>query len=173
MKFYKYIFSIICVFIFCSGCSTFDMHVKNRKAATTPSLILIDTFEVRDMNYDPHAAREFSEAIRFELFKKGYLSRIISSGSGDERREMPERVKLFCGEHKGDIFITGVISRRESGFLTDRKISTGITFLIYSSSGALLGEGYFSEADSPDMSAAGRKAARKFTGEFIAEVWGG
>jgi hypothetical protein len=175
MKYYKYIFYIICIcaaFI-CSGCSTFDMHVKNRKSMTAPSLVLIDTFELRDMNYDPHAAREFSEAIRFELFRKGYLSRIISPSKEDEKRDMPERARLLCGEYKGDIFVTGVISRRESGFLTDRKISTGITFLIYNSSGVLLGEGYFSEADSPDMSAAGRKGARKFTGELISEVWGG
>ena len=173
MKYYKYFFYIICVFIFHTGCSSFDMHVKSRKSMAAPTLVLIDIFELRDMNYDPHAAREFSEAIRFELFKKGYSSRIISSRSDDEKRDMPERAKLLCGEHKGEIFITGVISRRETGFLTDRKISTGITFLIYNSSGVLIGEGYFSETDSPDMSAAGRKSARKFTGELISEVWGG
>lgn len=157
--------------LLCS-CSSFELHIKEGASIPPPSLILIQNFDVRDSDFDPHIADEFSEALRFEFFKMGYMSRIIDNSEKRGSVDDPEFVEGLCSKFKGSILIAGVISRRETGFLTERKESSGITFQVYSGRGVLLSEGCFNDPDSPDIYAAGRMAAQKFTGELSSQLWG-
>lgn len=167
----SFMWIIALVLLLCS-CSSFDMHIKEGATSAPPSLILIQTFDVRDSDFDPHIAAEFSEALRFEFFKMGYMSRIIDNSGKRGSTDDPEYVENLCSKFKGNLLITGVISRRETGFLTDREVSTGIIFQVYSGKGVLLSEGCFHDPDSPDIYAAGRVASQKFTGELSSQLWG-
>ena len=167
----KALTGIFALLLLCS-CSSFEMHIKEGTSPAAPSLILIDNFAVRDINYNPHIAEEFSSALHFEFFKMGYTSRRTVNRGKEISPQKSEDVADLCREHGADFFITGVISRRETGFLTERKSATGILFQVYSGSGVLLSEGYFSDPDSPDIYVSVRKGAGKFAGELAAGLWG-
>lgn len=167
----KALTGIFALLILCS-CSSFEMHIKEGTSSAAPSLILIDNFAVRDINFNPHISEEFSSALHFEFFKMGYTSRVAVKRGKEVSSQKPEDVADLCREHGADYFITGVISRRETGFLTERKASTGIIFQVYSGSGVLLSEGYFSDPDSPDIYVSMRRGAGKFAGELAAGLWG-
>jgi len=158
--------------IFLCSCSSFEMHIKENTSAAAPSLILIDTFDVRDINFNPHIAQELSSALHFEFFKMGCTSRTTEEREKEISSAEPEDIAALCREHGADFFITGVISRRETGFLTERKAATGILFQVYSGRGVLLSEGYFSDPDSPDIYVSVRRGAIKFAGELAAGLWG-
>jgi hypothetical protein len=167
----KALTGIFALLLLCS-CSTFEMHIKEGTSPAAPSLIFIDNFAVRDINFNPHIAEEFSSALHFEFFKMGYTSMGYVKKEKGISSQKPEDVADLCREYGADYFITGVISRRETGFLTERKAATGILFQVYSGSGVLLSEGYFSDADSPDIYVSVRRGARKFAGELAAGLWG-
>lgn len=163
---------ILSAMLLLCSCSSFEMHFKEGASSAPPSLILINTFEVRDSNFDPHIAAEFSEALKFEFFKMGYPGRIIENKDKTGSTDDPEYIASLCERFKGDLFITGVVSRRETGFLTDRKVNSGIIFQVFSSRGVLLSEGYFMEPDATDIYLSGRRGARKFTRKLSSGLFG-
>jgi hypothetical protein len=167
----KALTGIFALLLLCS-CSSFEMHVKEGTSPAAPSLILIDNFAVRDINFNPHIAEEFSSALHFEFFKMGYTSRGAEKRIKKTSSPEPDEIAAFCREYGADYFITGVISRRETGFLTERKAATGILFQVYSGRGVLLSEGYFSDPDSPDIYVSVRRGAGKFAGGLAAGLWG-
>ena len=70
-------------------------------------------------------------------------------------------------DNSGDVVIKGVISQRESGFLTDRKTDTIISFTVYGKSGKVLGEGFYHDNESAGEESVRRSAADKFVSELI------
>ena len=157
--------------LLCS-CSSFEMHFKKNTSSAPPSLILINNFEIRDLDFDPHIVAEFSEALRFEFFKMGYMSRIIDNKNKNNSAVEPVNIADLCEKFKADLFITGIISRRETGFLTDREVSTKIIFQVFSGRGVLLSEGCFLEPNSSDIYLTGKRGAQKFAGKLPKGLWG-
>jgi hypothetical protein len=149
-----------------SGCSRFELHLKKEASATKPAVILIGQFDIRNMNYDPYVADEFSDALRFEFFKRGYNSVTIPVDGPILVRESDWAVKT-CSENFGDILIMGVISQRESGFLSDKETNTLISFKVYRKDGVIIGEGFYHDKKSAGEESLRRDAADKFVTELM------
>lgn len=167
--------SIIYIFtaalVLCS-CSSFEMHFKKNASSAPPSLILINNFEVRDTDFDPHISAEFCEALSFEFFRMGYASRIVANRDKNNPATESENIANLCKNFNGDLFITGIISIRESGFLTNRKVNSKIVFQAFSAGGVLLSEGCFMEPNSGNIYLTGKKGAQKFAKKLSKELWG-
>lgn len=164
------------VFIFfvllANGCAGVDLHLKDSRSLPVPESILIYNFQVRDLGYDPYLSPEFSEAMGFAFFKEGYPVKVVGSENSIDDINVSEKISLLCENYKADMLITGVISRRETGYLTDRKTGMGITFLVYNGEGVLVGKGYYSHKDSTDSAETARKAASEFVKKLVSGFGG-
>lgn len=152
-----------------SGCAEFELHVKNEAQVAKPSVILIGQFDMRNLNYDPYAADEFRDALKFEFFKRGYSAVTVNGSESGTESESQGAVKI-CSDNSGDILVRGVISQRESGFLADRKTETLISFIIYRKDGVILGEGFYHDSKSAGEESLRRDAASEFVSSLLKKL---
>ncbi len=162
----NFIIILISIILGVSACADFELHVKKEGQSIKPSVILIGPFETRNMNYDPYVSEEFKDALKFEFFRRGYNAVLISKSDPLTSTGTDWAAKT-SKDNAGDILIKGVISQRESGFLADREIETLVSFTIYSSNGAIIGEGFYHDSRSAGEESLRRSAADKFVSEFI------
>ncbi len=149
-----------------TGCADFKLHMKDEARNIKPHTILIGLFESRNMIYDPYAAEEFRDALKFELFRKGYNAILVQKNEPLNGNEIDWAAKI-CRDNIGEMLIKGVISQRESGFLADRETETIVSFTIYAKNGVVLGEAFYRDNKSAGTDNLRRSAADKFVTELI------
>ncbi len=159
------IIAVITLFLI-TGCADFDLHIRKETFPVKVSKILIGNFECRNMNYDPYVAEEYRDALKFEFFKKGIDALLLPEHEGSLQND-PDKTSALAAKYSGDILIRGVISERESGFLTDREVRSYVSFFVYSCDGREIGEGYFYTENPAANESIKRSAAEKFTNEFL------
>lgn len=152
-----------------SGCADFELHIKKEAESIKPSVIIIGSFETRNLNYDPYVSDEFRDSLKFEFFRRGYNSVSISK-SDTVTTSGTEWAAKICKDNAGDILIRGVISQRESGFLADREIETLVSFTIFGKNGTVIGEGFYHDNTSAGEVSLRRAAADKFVTELIKNI---
>ncbi|HRX49645.1 MAG TPA: hypothetical protein P5120_19125 [Spirochaetota bacterium] len=156
----KIIFTFMLFMI--TGCAEFDLHIRSERVPAKVSKILIGNFEFRNMTYDPYISTEYREAIKFEFFKRG-IDALLIPDSENSLTDYIEKIPELAGKYKGDIFIRGIISQRETGFLTDREINSSVNLIIYSADGRQIGESYY----YTDKQAADESAKRDLSERFV------
>ena len=149
-----------------TGCADFDLQVKKGALRARPSTVLIGSFELRSMNYDPYVAQGFREALRFEFFKRG-IPAVLTDRQDEEPANDSQKVAGMMGKYSADVFIKGAICQRESGFLADLEVNSSISFVVYGKEGTVIGEGYYYIADRAGNETVKRRAAAKFVSEFL------
>lgn len=149
-----------------TGCADFDLHVRRDATPVKAAVILIGSFESRNMNYDPYVAAEYREVLRFEFFKKGINALLLSEADNPAQADA-EKISALSSKYSGDIFIRGVISQRESGFLTDREVNSTVSFFLYAGDGKQVGEAYYYTDDSAALESVKRSAVERFVNEFL------
>lgn len=153
------------VFLCLPGCSEFELFLRDDLLKSRPAVVLIGRFESRNMNYDPFISDEFREALRFEFFKRGYNAILVGqreSGTSTGSISIPD---IFSAT-PGDILVSGGINQRETGSLTDRRVSSTVTFVMHVRTGTVIGEGYyFSDKPAGDESFR-RACAAEFANYF-------
>lgn len=149
-----------------TGCADFELQVKKGALRARPSTVIIGSFELRSMNYDPYVAQGFREALRFEFFKRG-IPAVLADRQDEEPANDSQKITGMMGKHSADVFIRGVICQRESGFLTDLEVNSSISFVVYGKDGTVLGEGYYYTDDRAGSETVKRRAAARFVSEFL------
>ena len=72
------------------SCPRVDVFIKENKIPTKPDKILIGYFEKRNLSFDPFIAKNFRDALRFDLFKRGYKVQLLSLPiTGEAVKESP------------------------------------------------------------------------------------
>ncbi|HOP63469.1 MAG TPA: hypothetical protein PK358_07965 [Spirochaetota bacterium] len=164
----KKITALLALLLF-TGCAEFDLHIRKGAAPVKASKILIGNFEFRNMSFDPYVAPEFREALKFEFFKRGFDAELIPEGE-ELSTTGNGKLKALAEKYSGDIIICGVISQRETGFLTDREIRSSVSFLVFSGAGEQIGEGYYYADVAASDEYVRRGAAGKFVKQFLGHV---
>lgn len=163
----KVIFMLI---VFCHfGCADFELHVRKDSGTSGVSVFLLCPFEVRSMNYDPYISDEFIDSLKYELFCRGRDSVVLPKSVTVSGSESAWAAKT-CGEYSGDILIKGVISQRETGFFSDRSISTVISFIIYNRKGGIIGEGFYHDDQPAGDNSVKKDAARKLVSSLLEKL---
>ena len=161
---------VICMMIMLTtGCAEFDAYVKKDPLSHGIVKVVIGNFEYRSMNYDPYSVPAFRDALRFEFFKKGINADLIRS-QDDTSDSDNQCIAAAISRMSGDILIKGVISQREAGFLTDRVISSSISFLIYNKKGDIIGQGVYSDDESAGDDSFKHSAALKISSLVITKL---
>ena len=160
---------IVCILLLITGCAEFDLYIKKGKTPAKVSKVLIGSFEFRNMAYDPYVSNEYREALKFEFFKRE-VDAVLISENGDSSQELTEKIPGIAAKYKGDIFIRGIITQRETGFLTDREIHSSVNFIIYSSEGKQIGESYYYTVEPAADESVKRAASGKFVKEFLEHI---
>lgn len=163
---------IVLLIVFCAGCADMQMFVKDDFRGKKPARILIGNFFSRDMNYDPFLADELREQIRFAFFKNSYDVRLVKREADDKKTyDNPADVAALCASSGADVFISGVVSRKEAGSFADRKVYYSASFIIRDKNGNISGEGTYSDRnlDAPVFI---KEAAETFVDEFVKQVRG-
>jgi len=157
------------ILISVTGCADFELYVKKEAQGVKPGIIIIGQFDIRNMNYDPYVPEEFKDALKMEFFKRGYNSISIQKCETSVLNEAESAAKL-CRDNGGDLFIKGVISQRESGFLADRQVETLISFTIFGRNGSIIGEGFFHDNESAGSESLRRSAAEYFVSTLLKKM---
>ena len=162
---------IIVLFLFFSaGCADMKLCLKDEMKAAAPGKILVSGFCSRDMSYDPFLADEFSEALHFVLFVKGYNVQLIKQEEGKGSAcDSPDDAAALCRDSKAAILISGIISRKEAGSFADRTVYYSATFIIRDVKGKIIGQGVYSDKniDGPLFI---REAAESFAADFTRQT---
>lgn len=153
--------ALVAVLLFITGCSGFDLNIRNSGMPVKTSRVLIGNFEFRNLSYDPYLSSEYREALRYEFFKRNVNALLIPETEDQPKGDFASASAL-AGKYSGDILIRGVITQRESGFLTGREISSSVSFLVYAADGRQIGEGYFHTDEAASEESVKRKAAVRF-----------
>jgi len=160
----KIIFMLMMLCLY--GCADFELHIKRDKTISVSSIFILCPFEVRNMNYDPYISDEFMDSLKFELFSRGRDCIVVPKYIAVPGNESQWAAKT-CSEHSGDILIKGVISQRETGFFSDRKISTVISFIVYDKKGKIIGEGFYHDDISAGNNSLRKDAAERFVSSLL------
>lgn len=149
-----------------TGCADFDACIKKEPLSHGISKVLIGNFEYRNISYEPYIVPSFKEALGFEFFKKGIIAGFV--GQQDEVPDNDnQQIAALMKKMSGDILIKGVISQRESGFLTDREISSYVSFVIYNKQGSVIGQGLYKDNKSAGDDSFQKYAAAKISSVII------
>lgn len=159
----KIIFIIMLFSVY--GCTDFELHVRKEARGHKPGKILICPFDIRNTNYDPYISGEFADSLRYELFTRGYTGIVVTNKNNRPEDESAWVIKT-CAGFSGDILVRGVISQRETGFFSDRKVSSLISFIVYDKNGAVIGEGFYYD----DVPAAEQSVRKGAAGKFVSSL---
>ncbi len=165
----KKITAFLTAIVLLTGCASFDLNIRNNGTAVKITKILIGNFEFRNLSYDPYISAEYREALRYEFFKRGVNTLIIPDAEDSPKGDSISASAL-AAKYSGDILIRGVITQRESGFLTDREISSSVNMLIYAADGQQIGESFFYTDEPASDEAVKRSAVVKFVTEFLSNT---
>jgi hypothetical protein len=157
---------IILITLCIQGCAEFEFHVRKNDGKAKSPVILLCLFEVRNMNYDPYLSAEFTDLLKYELFSRGRDCIVMHKNMSSADNESVWASKI-CAENSGNILIRGVISRRETGFFPDRKVSSVITFTVYDRNGKIIGEGFYQDDQDTGGNSFMKDAARKFVTSLL------
>lgn len=161
--------AVLTILILLTGCSSFDLNIRNNGAPIKATKILIGNFEFRNLSYDPYVSAEYREALRYEFFRRG-INVLIIPESEDSPKGDSATASAVAGEYSGDILIRGVITQRESGFLSDREIASSVNILVYAADGQQIGESYFYTEEPASDESVKRSAVVKFVTGFISNT---
>ncbi len=157
---------LIVIMIFATGCADFRIHVKDNTVKATPKVVLVGPFDIRNLDYDPYISDEFSDALRLELFSRGFNPVQVRRVAFEQGVD-PVSVAKLCADNNGDILIRGVISQRESGFLADRETATLISFTVHDKGGNVIAEGFYHNNRPAGDESFRRSAAEKIINELL------
>ena len=143
------------VIIFLVSCPRIDLCIQKESISKKPNTILIGYFEQRTLGYEPFIEKNFRDALRFDLFKRGYRTELLSmpvtgeSARGIEVYHLNSRmIGEYSRRHASDLFIQGVISERSYGDAIETRRSTLVLLLLYNSEGRRIGEVRYTASDT-------------------------
>ncbi|HPS57721.1 MAG TPA: hypothetical protein PK514_06405 [Spirochaetota bacterium] len=162
---------VIIFMIISPACGDMSFFIRDDLKVTGNGKILIGDFSSRDMSYDPFLADELRDRLRFTLFSNGYDVQIVEDDVDKKRLNHTSDIAALCNSNGCDVFITGVVSRKEVISITDRKVYLSVSFVIMDRNGKVKGEGSYIDCnvDAPEFI---KDAAESFVSEFTKQVRG-
>jgi hypothetical protein len=141
--------------IFLVSCSRIDLCIHQGGISKKPDKILIGYFEKRILEFDPYIEKNFRDALRFDLFKRGYRTELLSLPVTDKSEKgisaynlSSQKISEFNLRHSSDLFIQGIISERSYGDAIETKTSTLVLLFLYNSEGKRIGEARYIASDT-------------------------
>ena len=141
--------------IFLVSCYKIDICIQKGSISKKPDKILIGFFEKRILEFDPFIEKNFREALRFDLFKRGYRVELLSLPVTDKSEKgisaynlSSQRISEYNSRHSSDLFIQGVISERSYGDAMETETSTLVLLLLYNREGKRIGETRYIASDT-------------------------
>jgi hypothetical protein len=152
------------------SCSSIEIQFQPNAMHNKPKRILIGAFENRMpeyKQYNPFINTNFRDSLKFEFVRLGYDAELLtidesknadnltcSDKKTSDTNELQknkinlgtgfkEPIKLCCEKFHSDMFIRGVISILETGELSDTKVSTFVSILMYNKDGEQIGEAHY------------------------------
>ncbi len=132
--------------IFLVSCSRIDLCIQHGSIPKKPDRILIGYFEKRILEFDPFIEKNFRDALRFDLFKRGYRVELLSPVIDGSKKGIgpynlsSQMISEYNRRHSSDLFIQGIISERSYGDAMETETSTLVLLLMYNSEGIRIGE---------------------------------
>jgi hypothetical protein len=142
------------VIIFLVSCYSIDICIQKEAISKKPDKILIGHFEKRILEFDPFIEKNFRDALRFDLFKRGYRVDLLSPVTDESEKGVEaynlssQRISEYNRRHSSGLFIQGVISERSYGDAMETETSTLVLLLLYNSEGKKIGEARYIAPDT-------------------------
>ncbi|GEM_PF-595408 len=181
----KIITSISLIIAALAGCSSLETHFRTRGIRARPKKIIIESFEIRSMKYNPYVVKNLRDSLRFEFFKRGYEVALSENGArGRPAAVVKEATENKTAEAPGDVkqettapiieerkvpperldpgvSVSGALFEAEIGEIEDTETSTMISFVVRDGEGGQIGEGrLLSSRSMSDAKAVGEVARR-------------
>lgn len=123
----------LCFHIFLAvslSCVGAEIIVKDELARSAPKTILIGEMENRVLDFNPFVVKNFSDALAFEFFSRGYTVKRVASGKNPFD---------LLSSHSADLLLTGSIFEARYGDAIEDRTSTAVQLVLYAKSGAAAG----------------------------------
>lgn len=129
MKFHKP-YCIIVITTLAFSCAGAEIAIRDELKNSASKIILLGEMENRVLDFNPFVVKNFSDAIAFEFFSRGYIvKRAAASGS----------IAELLTSNGADLFISGSIFEARFGDAIEDRTSTAIQLLLYGKNGTLSG----------------------------------